>query len=147
MAEFKRYRVELDSSNSLYEGKRVPDPPGFNPQLAREEVSAPGRAAGRARLGGVGGCTVLGALACAPAQLSPHHCPPQGEGTATQRKQQLSLEKKQQVRQGGCVPEGRGGLVRGDSRTPADLLLRHYWECCAAPSAKASAWPSRDSSP
>lgn len=40
MAEFRKWRVELDGSSNPHDTKRVVDPPGFDPAAARE-VSQP----------------------------------------------------------------------------------------------------------
>lgn len=67
MAEFRKFRIELDTGSSLYQHKHLADPPGFDPNLAREQVGPalrglagagcpwrrPGRRGGR--VGGRGG--------------------------------------------------------------------------------------------
>lgn len=37
MAEFRKLRVDVDTGVNTFEGKRVPDPPGFDPNLSREQ--------------------------------------------------------------------------------------------------------------
>lgn len=38
-AEFRKFRLDLDTGSNIYERKHIPDPPGYDPNIAREQVS------------------------------------------------------------------------------------------------------------
>ena len=116
MAEWRKWSAQHDTSLSQYEGKRVCDPPGFDPAAARE-VRCFGRRGQRlvcwARLHlPACECRCKDSSQCSSSccsahrprtqpALSPSHQPPQGEGSgATGRGgSRLPLQKRQELLQ------------------------------------------------